>query len=200
MRQVRKATGLNRDSRVAHCQQSELISFSGLTMNCKYSGSCAFYNAHSHKSNSKQYRLLIEGYCEGDLHPICRRVQYEAEFGKKASEDLAPNGYLLGTHKKLKIENTRKHKRFEVTNGLCLLQVLDTERTFSAWVVDISEGGIKLEMNINPKDQNICSEKRHLKILGHSVKETPFPFDKEVAKIVWQNELVVGCSFAPSSL
>lgn len=165
-------------------------------MNCKYSDNCTYYKTNRYKSNSKQHQLLVESYCEGDLQPICRRVQYEAEFSKLASEELAPNGYLVGTHKKPRVENTRKFKRHTVNDGICLLQTLDTARTFSALVVDVSEGGIQLELNVDPDELKLCPEKKQLKILGYTAKDIPVPITKEIIKIVWQNKQFLGCCFA----
>ena len=165
-------------------------------MLCKSSNSCAFYRTHRYKSNSKQYRLLAESYCEGDLQPKCRRVLYEAEFSKEPPEDLAPNGYLVETNKKLRVENTRKFKRHSVKNGICLLQTLDTARTFSAWVVDVSEGGIQLQLNADPDELKIGPGKTQLKILGCSAPDIPIPITKDIIKLVWQNNQFLGCRFA----
>ena len=165
-------------------------------MLCKSSDNCAFYRTHRYKSNSKQYRLLTESYCEGDLQPRCRRALYEAEFSKKAPEELAPNGYLAGTNKKLRTENTRKFKRHTVKDSICLLQTLDTARTFSAWVVDVSEGGMQLQLNVNPNELKIGPEKTQLKILGCSAEDFPIPITRDVIKMVWQNDQFLGCCFA----
>ena len=76
-----------------------------------------------------------------------------------------------------------------------MLQMLSTKKTFSALIIDISEGGLLLELNIHPKELDLCSEKSLLKILDYSVDALPFPLTKEVVKPVWQNDQVVGCSF-----
>ena len=110
-------------------------------MVCKHSERCIYYSLYGGKPCSRQHRLLVESYCEGQLQSRCRRVQYEEEYCKEAPEELAPNGYLAGTHKKLKTENTRKHKRYNVKNGICLLQTPDSKKTFSAEVIDLSKGG-----------------------------------------------------------
>ena len=122
-------------------------------------------------------------------------MQYEAEYGKETPEDLAPNGYLVGTHKKLRIENTRKYERYRVKNCVCLLQVVNTAKTFSAWLVDISEGGVQLETNTKPEDLDLCAKTNQLKILGYSTENLPVPLTKETLKIVWQNNQVFGCNF-----
>jgi hypothetical protein len=140
--------------------------------------------------------LLVDSYCEGTLHPRCRRLRHKAEFCKEAPDELAPNGYLVGTHIKLKTDNTRKFERYKIKSGTCLLQVLDTQKSFAAGILDISEGGMRLELNAHPKELNICPEKSHLKILGYSLEDIPFPLTKEVLKMVWQNKRVIGCSFA----
>ena len=165
-------------------------------MLCKSSDNCTFYRTNRYKSNSKQYRLLAESYCEGDLQSMCRRALYEAEYRKEPPAELAPNGYLVGTNKKLRIENTRKFKRHTVKNSICLLQALDTERTFSAWVVDVSEGGMQLQVNVDPNELKIGPEKNQFKILGYSAEDIPIPITKEVIKMVWQNKQFLGCCFA----
>ena len=146
--------------------------------------------------HEKQNQVLVNSYCEGPLQIRCRRLQYKADFCKEAPDDLAPNGYLVGTHKKLKTDNTRRFERHLIKNGLCMLQVLDTPKKFSAGILDISEGGMRLALNVHPKELNICSEKSHLKILGYSIGDIPFPLTKEVVKMVWHDNQVIGCSFA----
>jgi hypothetical protein len=123
-------------------------------------------------------------------------VQYEAEFCKEAPEELAPNGYLVGTHKKMRVENTRKFKRHEVKNGICLLQTVDTNKTFSAWIVDVSEGGVRLDLNINPEEIGISLKKSLVRILGCSEDTVPFSLTEKIIKPVWQNNQMIGCSFA----
>ena len=164
-------------------------------MSCERSKDCIYYRTHPYKTSSRQSRFLVDSYCEGTLHPRCRRLQYKTEFCKEAPEDLAPNGYLVGTHTKIKTESTRKFERFKIKDGACMLQVLGTKKTFSAWIVDISEGGVRLELNIHPKELDLCSEKSLLKVLGYSVEAIPFPLTKEVVKPVWQKDQVMGCSF-----
>lgn len=165
-------------------------------MYCDNSDNCTYYNTYRYKSSSRQYQLLVESYCEGSLHARCRRLEYEAEFNKVAPEELAPNGYHVGTHKKLRVGNTRKFKRHTVKDGICLLQTLDTARTFSALVVDVSEGGMQLELNIDPDELKLCPERNQLKILGYTAKYIPVPITKEVIKMVWQNKQFLGCCFA----
>lgn len=167
-------------------------------MSCERSKDCVYYRTHPYKSSSRQSRFLVDNYCEGTLHPRCRRLQYKTEFCKEAPEDLAPNGYLVGTHTKLKTESTRKFERYKIKAGACMLQVLGTKKTFSAWIVDISEGGVRLELNIHPKELNICPENSFLKILGYPVDAIPFSLTKEVVKPIWQNNHAMGCSFVPS--
>lgn len=164
-------------------------------MTCKHSENCSYYRTYRFKTSSRQHQFLAESYCEGNLHQNCRRMQYEVEYRKEPPEDLAPNGYLIGTHKKLRIENTRIHERHKVNNCVCLLQVVSTERTFSAWMVDISEGGVQLEINANPEDLNICTKTNQLKILGISTEKLPVPLTNETLKVAWQNNQVFGCEF-----
>jgi hypothetical protein len=140
----------------------------------------------------------VDSYCEGSLHPRCRRFQYKTEFCKEAPEGLAPNGYLDGTHKKLKTSNTRKFQRHTIKNGACMLQVLGTKKTFSAWIVDISEGGVRLDLRLPPKELDISPKNSLLKILGYSVDAVPFPLTREIVKPVWQNKHVIGCAFVTS--
>lgn len=164
-------------------------------MNCKNSENCSYYSTYS-ESDSKQHRLLIESYCKGDLlKQMCRRQEYESVYSKEAPETLAPNGYLIDTHKKIRLEDSREHKRHKVSNCVCLLQVVNTARTFSAWMVDISEGGVQLEINANPEDLNICTKTNQLKILGISTEKLPVPLTNETLKVAWQNNQVFGCEF-----
>jgi len=164
-------------------------------MNCDKSEACVFYRTYRYLADSKQYRLLVESYCEGSLQPKCRRIQYETDFHKEAPAQLAPNGYLLGTHKKLKTDNTRQFKRYKIKNGTCLLEVIGTKKTLSAEVIDVSEGGMCLELSVLPEELDIRSEKSRLKILGYSIDNAPLPLTKEFAQIVWQNKYVIGCCF-----
>jgi hypothetical protein len=164
-------------------------------MTCKHSENCPYYRTYS-DTDSRQHRLLVESYCEGDLlKQMCRRLEYESTYSKEAPDSLAPNGYLIGTHKKIRIEDTRKHKRHNVTNCVCLLQVIDTARTFSAWMVDVSEGGVQIELNVNPEDLALCTETNQLKILGYSVESLPVPLTKDTLKMAWQNSRTLGCYF-----
>ena len=165
-------------------------------MYCDNSDNCTYYHTYRYKSSSRQYQLLVESYCEGSLHARCRRLEYEAEFNKVAPEELAPNGYHVGTHKKLRVGNTRKFKRHTVNDCICLLQSLDTTKTFSAWVVDVSEGGMQLELNVAPDELKLSPEKTQLKILGYTAEDIPVPITKEFIKMVWQNKQFLGCCFA----
>jgi len=63
---------------------------------CDFYKSCSFYCARNkcHK-NSKLFQLLIDAYCEGDFHEVCRRKAYEEEMGTAPLEDLGPNGYSV---------------------------------------------------------------------------------------------------------
>ena len=164
-------------------------------MSCEHSNDCSYYRTYRYKSSDRQSRLLVESYCEGTLHTLCRRLQCSIDFCREAPEDLAPNGYRVGTHKKMSTDKTRKFERYKIKNGACMLQMLGTKKTFSAWIIDISEGGVRLELNIHPKELDLCSEKSLLKVLGYSVDAIPFPLTKEVVKPVWQNDQIMGCSF-----
>lgn len=164
-------------------------------MICELSKTCIYYNTHRYKSTSKQYSLLVESYCEGQLQSMCRRKQYKDEFYKAAPEDMAPNGYRIGSHKKLRAENTRKHKRYEVKSGTCLLQEPSSKSTFTAEVIDVSQGGLKLAASIEPHTIKTDSEPIILKILGHTIGESPISFTRDFIKIVWQQNQVFGCAF-----
>jgi hypothetical protein len=164
-------------------------------MICKSSENCSYYNTYS-QADSRQHRLLIESYCKGDLlKQKCRRQEYELIYSRKAPDALAPNGYLVGTHKKIRIEDSRKHKRHMVKDCVCLLQIVDTKRTFSAWMVDISEGGVQLELNANPEDLEISTKSNQLRILGYSTTELPVSPTKDTLKMAWQNNRLLGCYF-----
>lgn len=164
-------------------------------MPCEYSDNCIFYRTYRYKSDSKKVSMLAESYCEGNLQAMCRRKAYQKEFGKEPPPGLAPNGYLIGTHQKLRMENTRKFKRHKIQNGACMLQVLGTQKAFSAWIVDISEGGVRLDLSISPEELDISPGGSLLRILGYSVASIPFAITKEVVKPVWQSHRVMGCSF-----
>ena len=164
-------------------------------MLCSRSEDCSYYRTHR-DTDSKQHRLLIESYCEGDLlKQKCRRQEYESVYAREAPESLAPNGYLVGTHKKIRIEDSRKHERYKLKNCICLLQIVDTARTFSAWMVDVSEGGVKLELNVNLDDLELCTETNHLKILGYSTGQLPVPIQQDTLKMAWQADRLLGCAF-----
>ena len=165
-------------------------------MLCKRSENCIYYNTYRYKSPSKQSILLVQSYCEGQLQSVCRRKQYEESFSKAAPENLAPNGYIVGSHKKLKVENTRKHKRYEVRNGKCLLQELSSDKTFFAEVLDVSKGGLKLVTEGEPQTLENGSEPTLLKIIRHTLSESPVPLTKDFIKIVWQRNQVLGCEFS----
>lgn len=166
-------------------------------MVCKHSEHCTYYSLYGDEPCSKQHRLLVESYCEGQLQSRCRRVLYEEEYCKEAPEELAPNGYLTGTHKKLRIENTRKYKRYNVKNGSCLLQTPDSKKTFSAEVLDLSEGGLKLLVTIDPKELAVETEPTVMKILGYTIEDNSLLHSKAFIKMVWQSNQVIGCSFLP---
>lgn len=167
-------------------------------MNCRFSKNCVYYATSRYKTNQRQHKLLVESYCEGTLSPKCRRIIYETEFGIEPPEDLAPNGYIAGTHKKQKLKNTRKFERYKVTDGTCLLQVLGTQKTFRAWINDISKGGMQFESSINLEDLDFGMD-NCLKVIGHSVESLPFPLVSEIVKPVWQGQQVVGCCFVAQS-
>ena len=63
---------------------------------CDQCKSCAFYRTHNKTPyTSKLHHLLIETYCEGDLHEVCRRKGYEEEMGTAPLADLGPNGHSV---------------------------------------------------------------------------------------------------------
>jgi hypothetical protein len=69
---------------------------------CEQSKSCAFYRTHNKNTfKSKLHHLLIETYCEGDFHEVCRRKGYEEQMGYAALSDLGPNGYSVETQQRI---------------------------------------------------------------------------------------------------
>lgn len=165
-------------------------------MACKHSVHCTYYRTHSDPSSSRQSRLLTESYCEGSFYTLCRRRQYTIEHCQEPPSELAPNGYFTGVHNNLRVENTRKFKRHNVENGSCILQVLGTDKVFSAWIVDISEGGCRLDLTDHPEKLGICVKTSLFKILGYAINAIPLPIAEVVAKPVWQNNRTMGCFFS----
>ncbi|MDG5470050.1 hypothetical protein P9J64_17175 [Deltaproteobacteria bacterium IMCC39524] len=47
------------------------------------------------------HQLLIETYCEGDLHDVCRRKGYEEDMGSTPLADLGPNGYNVDSNQRM---------------------------------------------------------------------------------------------------
>ncbi|PLX94930.1 MAG: hypothetical protein C0621_04775 [Desulfuromonas sp.] len=146
--------------------------------------------------------MLLESYCHGGtLAPLCRRRTFLSFFKMEPPDDLAPNGYLVESHRKIRMENCREHTRHKVTDCICLLQVVDTAKTFDAWMVDISEGGVQLALNTHPEVLKIGAENDQIKILGYSAESLPIPLDREILRVAWQNEQTLGCAFmAPQAL
>lgn len=69
---------------------------------CQRHQSCAFYCAHSKDSkNNILHHLLIETYCKGDFHEVCRRKGYEEDMGSAPLADLGPNGYSIESHRRV---------------------------------------------------------------------------------------------------
>ncbi len=69
---------------------------------CDQYKSCAFYRTHKKTpKNNKLHQLLIDTYCEGDLHEVCRRKGYEEEMGSAPLADLGPNGYSVDSHQRI---------------------------------------------------------------------------------------------------
>jgi hypothetical protein len=62
-------------------------------------------------------------------------------------------------------------------------------------MVDVSEGGVRIELNVNPEDLNLCTETNQLKILGYSVESLPVPLTKDTIKMAWQDDQLLGCYF-----
>ncbi len=74
-----------------------LVSLENDLVACANHGNCPFLNIlPSDIVAEKQYGLLIKSYCQGTLHEICRRKQYESEYQETPPADMSPNGYLLG--------------------------------------------------------------------------------------------------------
>jgi hypothetical protein len=69
---------------------------------CHNYQSCAFYRTHNKDSkNNKLHHLLIETYCKGDFHEVCRRKGYEEEKGVAPFADLGPNGYSVDSLRRI---------------------------------------------------------------------------------------------------
>ena len=69
---------------------------------CDQCNSCAFYRTHNNPpNNSKPHQLLIDTYCEGDFHEVCRRKGYEEEMGSAPLADLGPNGYSVENQQRI---------------------------------------------------------------------------------------------------
>lgn len=167
-------------------------------MICANSEGCHYYTTCRDKSGSKQYSFLIANYCEGSLQAKCRRIQYETEFHKVAPPELAPNGYRVGTHEKLKTDNTRRFKRFSIEKGTCLLEVPGTSTTLSAGIIDLSEGGMRLELDVSPAEIALHPGGNRLKIVDYTIEEAPLPLTREYIRMVWHNNQVIGCCFDPA--
>lgn len=70
-------------------------------MQCERLDICVFYKTHRYTMSPKQYELLVQSYCEGSLHRNCHRKKYREEFSKEPPDDMAPNGYQVGSHRKI---------------------------------------------------------------------------------------------------
>lgn len=70
-------------------------------MICDNSDNCVFYRTHKYTLSAKQYQLLVGSYCEGILQPMCKRIKYAVETGENPPDILCPNGYRVGSHKKI---------------------------------------------------------------------------------------------------
>jgi len=69
---------------------------------CDRFESCLFYTSYKNSpTNSKLHQLLIQTYCEGDLHGACRRKVYEVEMAAVPSKDFGPNGYNVDTQRRI---------------------------------------------------------------------------------------------------
>lgn len=113
-------------------------------------------------------------------------------------DDLSPNGYLINSHKKIRVEDFRKNKRYKVKDSVCLVKELKSPRTFSAGIVDISDGGVCLRFDADPKEIEIDFDSNRFQILSHAKGDSPFYIAKEIVKMVWRRGNLVGCSFAES--
>jgi uncharacterized membrane protein len=122
--------------------------------------------------------------------------------------------------------DTTPNQRFVSTNGSYTLNVPNGEYTITAkysntdsqqstkelitikqdgdyvldlfLFIDLSEGGLKLAVKINPQELPVEPEPGVLKIIGHTMDDSPLPLTKEFIKMVWRNNQVIGCSFVPS--
>lgn len=70
-------------------------------MRCYKIDSCAFFRFYQGRFGEKALKTLVESYCQGPLHPMCKRLKYLAVRGEEPPVDLCPDGYQAGTGKKL---------------------------------------------------------------------------------------------------
>ncbi len=69
---------------------------------CECSVTCAFYQAHRKRlDESNLKKMLIETYCEGDFHEVCRRKVYEENEGIVPLADFAPNGFSVHSNQRI---------------------------------------------------------------------------------------------------
>lgn len=69
---------------------------------CNRSKACAFNRTYNKNPNNNMlHQLLIETYCEGDLHDVCRRKGYEEDMGSTPLADLGPNGYNVDSNQRM---------------------------------------------------------------------------------------------------
>ncbi len=93
-------------------------------------------------------------------------------------------------------DERRKFTRFKVKNGSCMLQVPETRKVFCASVLDISQGGMSLKLDVDPDVLKIASELRKLEILSYSsLEEITFAISNRVTQVVWQEHKMLGCRF-----
>jgi len=65
-------------------------------MRCHKFESCAFFNACKNDLSMRQYTLLVDSYCDGQLQSKCRRMKWQREQLEPPPLNLCPNGYLVG--------------------------------------------------------------------------------------------------------
>ena len=165
-------------------------------VSCNHSKYCNYYRAHKIKTDCKKSSLLVESYCEGDLRDRCHRVLYREGLQKDPPDELSPNGYLIGSHKKIRAEDFRKHKRYKVKDSICLIQEIKSPKTFSAGIVDVSDGGVCLRFDTDLKEVDVDFESNRFQVISHSQGDSPLIIAKEIVKMVWRKGNIVGCSFA----
>ena len=71
-------------------------------MLCERFEACDFYAANKFRLSQRQYDLMVNSYCKGNLQSHCRRAKWRKRHeGAEPPKELCPNGYSVVTHKKI---------------------------------------------------------------------------------------------------